>query len=165
MNSNITWKIIQENPDNPWEWEYISYNQNITPNIIQANPDKPWNWDGISKNPNITWEIIQANPDKDWDWFYISQNPNISCKNIQTNPDKPWDWKSISLNKFNHDEFFQSSQYREKETHKMMSLIKEELISKSCHPYRILWYDDSINTDKTHPLYGISQKEINFMFK
>ena len=44
-------------------------NPNITWEIIQNNPDKDWNggW-YISCNPNITWDIIQNNPDKDWDW-------------------------------------------------------------------------------------------------
>ena len=41
-------------------------NPNITWEIIQNNPDKNWNWKWISKNPNITWDIIQNNPDKDW---------------------------------------------------------------------------------------------------
>ena len=52
----------------------ISCNSNITWEIIQANPDYPWNWYGVSCNPDITWEIIQANPDKDWDWMCLSDN-------------------------------------------------------------------------------------------
>ena len=52
----------------------MSCNPNITWEIIQNNPDFNWDWGNISKNPNITWEIIKNNPEKDWDWFYMSVN-------------------------------------------------------------------------------------------
>ena len=39
----------------------LSEHQNITWEIIQNNPDKSWNWNAISQNPNITWDIIQNN--------------------------------------------------------------------------------------------------------
>ena len=59
-NPNITWEIIQNNPDKDWWWYNISRNPNITWDIIVANPDKNWNWGGISsRNPNITWEIYK----------------------------------------------------------------------------------------------------------
>ena len=77
MNPNITWDIIQTNPDKPWYWYGISQNPNINWEIIQANPDKPWDWYYISKNLNITWEIIQDNPDKPWNWNLLCQNPNL----------------------------------------------------------------------------------------
>ncbi len=28
--------------------------------FIKDNPDKPWNYDYLSSNLNITWEIVQA---------------------------------------------------------------------------------------------------------
>ena len=74
-NPNITWEIIENNPDKDWSWMFISENPNITMEIIENNPDKNWDWYFISCNPNITWEIIENNPDKDWDWEGISRNP------------------------------------------------------------------------------------------
>ena len=65
-HSNITWDIIQTNPDAPWNWYGISMNPNITWDIIQTNPNNPWNWDDISENPNITWDIIKAYRNKPW---------------------------------------------------------------------------------------------------
>jgi len=88
----------------------------------------------------------------------------MSVSIIRANLDKPWDWYYISSNKFNHHEFFQTRAYREKETHKMLFTIKEELISKACHPKRILWYDENISTDTTHPLYSMTQKDIDAMY-
>ena len=50
--------------------------------IIINNPNKPWNWNFISYNPNITMEIISNNPDIPWDWNVISCNPNLTIKMI-----------------------------------------------------------------------------------
>ena len=47
------WQFIIDNPDKPWDWDYISENPNITMKDILDNPDKPWDWDYISWNPNI----------------------------------------------------------------------------------------------------------------
>ena len=41
----------------------VSLNENVTFDIILNNPDKPWNWVNISMNPNITWNIIKDNLD------------------------------------------------------------------------------------------------------
>ena len=30
--------------------------------MIKENPDKPWNWNWISCNPNLTMEMIKENP-------------------------------------------------------------------------------------------------------
>ena len=53
MNSNITWDIVKDNPDKPWDWLTLSRNWTITWNIVKDNPDKPWKWLYLSKNPNI----------------------------------------------------------------------------------------------------------------
>lgn len=39
-------------------WYNISKHHCVTFKIIQDNPDLPWNWNGVSINPNITWDII-----------------------------------------------------------------------------------------------------------
>ena len=66
-------KLINNNKDKPWNWEYLSKNENITVDFIKNNLEKPWNWKYLSKNPNITWEFIENNLDKDWDWKYLSK--------------------------------------------------------------------------------------------
>jgi hypothetical protein len=42
--------------------------------FIENNPDKPWNWYWISLNPNITMSDIEKYPDKPWKWYWISSN-------------------------------------------------------------------------------------------
>ena len=67
------WKFICDHEDNI-NWFDISKNPNITWEIIQDNPDKDWGWYGISQNPNITGDTVQNNPDKDWLCKSISGN-------------------------------------------------------------------------------------------
>jgi hypothetical protein len=48
-----------------------------------------------------------------------------------------------------------------KQTHKMIDIIKEELIKVSCHPRRILWWND----DPENPLALLTQIEIDELCK
>ena len=108
-------KLVDYNPDKPWNWDGLSRNPNITWEIIKNNPEKDrsnyinstpktqlvsrnkfWDWYGLSKNPNITWEIVVNNPDKPWNWRGLSRNCNITWEIIQNNSEKPWDWYSLS---------------------------------------------------------------------
>ena len=97
-NPNITWNIVQQYPDKPWDWYYLSGNPSITLDIVQQNPDKPWDWSSLSINPNITWNIVQQYPDKPWNWYMLSSNPNITLDIVQQNQDNPWDWYCLSSN-------------------------------------------------------------------
>ena len=58
----------------------ISKNSNITWDIIQANPDKQWNLNGISCNPNITWDIIKANPNKELNKFNLNFHNKLTAQ-------------------------------------------------------------------------------------
>ena len=102
-------KLLEKFPDNPWSYLCLSENPNITWGIVQANPDKQWDYEWLSaKNPNITWGIVQANPDKPWSYYWLSENPNITWDIVQANPDKPWDCVMLSRNKFNKDPVVQA---------------------------------------------------------
>jgi hypothetical protein len=92
----MTFDIVINNPDKPWNWWHLSNNPNITFDIVNSHPDKPWDWCGLSINPNITWDVVEANPDKPWNWLGLSMNPNITWDVVEANPDKPWDWEGIS---------------------------------------------------------------------
>lgn len=85
-------KLIQENPNLPWNYSFISSSRDATWDIIIANPTIPWKWSMVSINPNITCEIIQANPEYPWNWYSISLNTNITLEFIKSNPDKLWNY-------------------------------------------------------------------------
>lgn len=58
-------------------WYYV-ISEYITWDIVKDNFDKPWNYYMLSRNPNITWEIIKNNLDKPWNYeIFINNNPNI----------------------------------------------------------------------------------------
>ena len=65
QNPNITWDVIYKFPDSSIDWYYIGLN--ITWDIIKDNFDKPWDLMSLSENPNMTWDIIKDNPDMPWD--------------------------------------------------------------------------------------------------
>lgn len=88
MNPNITWNIVQANPEKPWSYEFLSKNPNITWDIVQANPNKDWNFKFLSANINITWDIVESNPDKPWNYDVLLQNPNITWNYVLLNADK-----------------------------------------------------------------------------
>ena len=97
-NLNVTWEIVQENPDCNWNYDFMGTNSSITWDIVQANPDKPWNYKYLSTNPNITCNIVESNPDKQWKYEYLSYNPSITWDTVKSNPDKPWDYEFMSTN-------------------------------------------------------------------
>ena len=68
-------RLVCDNPDKNWDYDYVSQNHNITWEIVKNNPDKDWHYGRLSLNPNITWEIVQNNPDKKWGYDNLSFNP------------------------------------------------------------------------------------------
>ena len=107
QNPNITWEIVQANPDKPWNFKMLSQNPNITWEIVQANPNKPWRFFWLSGNPNITWEIVQDNPDENWCFGWLSENPNITWEIVKANPDKPWNYEKFLINHIGKQKFIE----------------------------------------------------------
>ena len=70
--------------------------------IVNNNPDEKWNYSGLSFNPNVTIEYIMENKDKPWNWFYVSGNANLTPDFIENNLDLKWEWfECISENEMN----------------------------------------------------------------
>ena len=82
--SQYWFQFILDNPDKDWDWSNISHNLNITWEIIQQNPNIHWDryWQSlcVSSNPNITWDIIRDNQDKPWNWTALSKNSMSKSK-------------------------------------------------------------------------------------
>ena len=93
QGNNPLINLIKKYPDKEWFWYYISSNRNITWEIIDANPDATMGLKGISKNPNSFGNNSVLILIKPWDWYNISQNPNITWETIESNLDKYWNWK------------------------------------------------------------------------
>jgi hypothetical protein len=82
FHTNLTFKNIIKTKSN---WNYIS--QYITWDIIKNNLDIPWNWYMLSVNKNITWDIIINNQDYLWNWEYLSHYKSITWDIIKQNLD------------------------------------------------------------------------------
>lgn len=107
-NSNITWDIIKENIDKPWDWYDIKNNPNITWDIIRCNPkelNRLWSFDSIYTKSNIAPKgLIDLNNLVSYDsnlpnfWKQISRKPDLTWETIKENLYKDWDWFYLSFN-------------------------------------------------------------------
>jgi len=52
-----------ENPDEPWNWSYLSNNRTISAEFKMINYHLPWDWNAMNYN-GFPWDFILANADK-----------------------------------------------------------------------------------------------------
>lgn len=95
-NTNITWKIVCENPDFQWNYFGLSYNPSITIQDVLTKPNKKWNWYEVSKKPSVTLDFVKSHHKIPWDWQGLSENPSISWLEVCTNLDLNWNWETLS---------------------------------------------------------------------
>jgi hypothetical protein len=81
LSARVPFELIKSKPDGfyqrGWDWAFISARPDITWDIVQSNPDCPWHYGWLSTNPNISLDIVKANPDKGWHVETLSRNPRI----------------------------------------------------------------------------------------
>ncbi len=184
-NPNITWDIVKSNLDKQWSWYHLSAHPNITVDTIIANSyGHPWNWDALSLNKNLTWEHIQNNPEIPWNWNNIYMNPSIHVNNFENlvsfedasinrisfNPNLTpsvvrdneirWNWYGISQNPMDQP-FFTSNQYKKNMANNLSKIIYTELLERTCYPTRHPSNYLSISDCVNHPLYDLSQSDLN----
>jgi hypothetical protein len=131
-NPNIPFEVIKELPF-LWNYTLLSENTVITPQIIRDNPDIPWNYNYLMRNPNFKYDDLKEFVDNkidfitnfcynpnirqiikslneyinlDWEsdqqkrgvWNIIPRNPGISIQDIIDNPQLPWNLGFINDN-------------------------------------------------------------------
>lgn len=109
LNKNITWEIIKENIDKPWDLYWLGRNPNITFDLfvneilpfykehnIKNEHSDTYYTDELGENPNITWEIVINNPSFPWNYSCLSKNPNITLDIVKNNKTKQWNWFKLS---------------------------------------------------------------------
>lgn len=107
-NPNLTIDFVKLNSDKYWLWFAVS--ENVSINDIINNPDERWEWDYISKSRKITMFDIENNSNLPWNWNFVSLNPNLTVGfyskyiNIlyKTFPNSTgnWNFENISKNNF-----------------------------------------------------------------
>lgn len=67
-NKTLTPELIRHFRDN-WDysfgWVKLSEHENITWGLVLELIDKPWNWSYLSRHKIVTWEMIRENPKSD----------------------------------------------------------------------------------------------------
>jgi hypothetical protein len=116
-NPNVTFDIIQTNPQIKWDFLWLSGRSHITWENIKSTLDiYPWNIKQTTYNPNVTWESIKEFPTLNWDWAYISlkfkiseddigkypiyfeyfsSNPYVTKEIVEAYQDKPWNYNEL----------------------------------------------------------------------
>ena len=124
---NLTWNIIKNNLDKPWNfhelgehpnigvmWNNIKNNSlelyslcknpnftnhpNLTWEIVKNNRGRRWDYNILSKHPNITWEIVKNNLGEPWNYNELTINPNITWDIIQNNTNIKWNYSRVCEN-------------------------------------------------------------------
>lgn len=102
-NPNLTVNFIKKHlhqTGDGWDWEAISCNPNITWEIIQQNPNLPWDYYSFCEGPNMNWDIAKEYFHKE-DWGNLAHGINIHAPLdiIEKYPEKNWDWEySLNMN-------------------------------------------------------------------
>jgi hypothetical protein len=100
MNLNVDWEkaklILQRRDGNPYFW--LEHNPNITWDIVQQNRDQPWDFSQLSFNPNINVDVVCDNPDEKWSFDCFSSNETI-LREIIEDPKKMERFRAIDVHK------------------------------------------------------------------
>lgn len=114
LSEQINIYDILNNPELPWNYNYVSINPTLETQIVLDLPNLPWDFRAMSGNLNIDYRII---PDPDYhllskrlpyhailelekllNYKQLSKNPNITLDYVLQHNDKPWDYTWLSAN-------------------------------------------------------------------
>lgn len=112
--------FVRQNLEFKWDWEFLSTKQNIK--VIELNPDLPWNMFSLSNNRTLTFEFIQKHPEipifpyhyslsmniqeidkmiinnMEVNYDELSLNQTLTSTFILKHSDKPWVFERLSNN-------------------------------------------------------------------
>jgi hypothetical protein len=83
-------QLFESNKELLWDYEFLSNSNYITWNMIRNNLNKPWNLKKISRNKIITIEHVLDSPFLRWDWDELTLNENMTFDVIIKHIRKPW---------------------------------------------------------------------------
>jgi hypothetical protein len=102
-NPVVTFEMMQENADLPWDYNGFSQNPNLKIDDVKNNMSYCWNWYTISGNKGISEEDIENNPNLPWVFSRIVDNPNVSVEFIEKYLDKIDSWSISKCSKLTFD--------------------------------------------------------------
>nr|WIE95304.1 hypothetical protein [Microctonus hyperodae filamentous virus] len=97
-NPNLTLTILQQNSHIDWDFDAISFNQKaFSMDMLYNFPNKNWNYSGLSQQKSLTWEYVRENIEKPWNFTFLSVLPNFTYDILYDNFQYPWDYKQFQL--------------------------------------------------------------------
>ncbi len=82
INSGITLKDIDENPDIKWDFIDMDRRNDLTFEFIKKHHNKTFTWDRIIEHPCITFDMVKENPQLPWNKCDFIKNSNATYKDI-----------------------------------------------------------------------------------
>lgn len=53
---------VLDNPDKPWDWNFVSQNCKLTKQIVRDHSDLPWNWKSVERTLGMSMlDILDIN--------------------------------------------------------------------------------------------------------
>lgn len=83
-------EIFESDKGLSWDYEFLSSCNYITWNIVRNNLNKPWNLKKISGNKIIKIEDVLDSQFLRWDWDELTLNENMTFEVIKSYPTQPW---------------------------------------------------------------------------
>jgi len=100
-NNNISWDYIKNNPELPWDYQYMASSEKINMQIILDNQELFCNYSKyFSINPSLSAEKIIENGEYQWDWSIISKNLSIDINKFNYDKLMKMDFSRFGYNKF-----------------------------------------------------------------
>jgi hypothetical protein len=97
FNPSLSFLFVRKHLDYPWEWNWLSSHDRLDSNLVIERPDLPWDWSGeMSEGGTLDFRIVALFPTKPWNWCELSFRSNLTEAFILANPGLPWDWEEIA---------------------------------------------------------------------
>lgn len=90
MNPKEFEEIYETTKELHWDYDFLSSCNYITWNMVRNNLNKPWNFKKISRNSIVTIDIVLDTPFLRWDWNELTLNKNMTFDIIKNNIRLPW---------------------------------------------------------------------------
>jgi hypothetical protein len=132
---------------------YIKYNQHNINYLIQYSNIK---YDILI---NIIHHCNEFLDDKEIYYYMLSEYSYITLNDVIKYEDYIF-FNALSKNKFNYD-YYLTTYYKKQLVNNFINKCKEELINKVCTPKRILNWNEDVLLNNDHPLYNLTQNDIN----
>ena len=168
---HLTWDIVLDNPDYPWNYEKMTENPMIPDEVIKANPELPWSRSSIMKFRKMANELVieqdsmfYGNLNADINKLANLGDPRKTCNPLITpefvkqHPEIEWDYKWLSRNPSLTIEFVLENRQHFDGVWGAISATLGSEIRDFAHAQRVSCTDFKPKHFRDNPLYRIAMR-------